>query len=145
MQINIWAVGKLTAGAEKSLIETYLKRCTPLGRALGWQGFSVREFASIQALHAALPTQAYVVACDERGLTPTSGEFAALLHNAPNHEACILLIGAADGLGDALRTRAQKIISFGRMTLPHMLLRVVLAEQIYRACTILNNHPYHRE
>ncbi len=91
------------------------------------------------------PPGALLVMLDERGEQPTSPDFAARLarHRDEARDICFL-IGGADGLDPALRARADWQISFGRMVWPHMLVRVMLAEQLYRAATILAGSPYHR-
>ena len=97
-------------------------------------------------LLAALPQRAMVVALDERGEAVDSAGFADRLGRWRDGGLADLafLIGGADGLSDAVRARADWVIAFGRMTWPHMLARVMLAEQLYRARTILEGHPYHR-
>ncbi len=88
-----------------------------------------------------------LVALDERGKTLTSPEFAAQLgkwRDAGQPEVCFL-IGGADGLSPALRDEADVKLSFGKMVWPHMLARVMLTEQLYRAASILAGSPYHRE
>lgn len=87
----------------------------------------------------------HIVALDERGKDMTSQQFAADMERArDNAQHIAYVIGGAYGLDDALLKSAHNRISLGRMTLPHMLVRVILAEQIYRAHTIMNNHPYHK-
>lgn len=89
---------------------------------------------------------AHVVALDERGSSWTSKQLAGQLENwLGSHQRVSLLIGGADGLSDACKQRANQVWSLSPLTLPHALVRVVLAEQIYRAWTLLQGHPYHRE
>ena len=90
-------------------------------------------------------TPAYAILLDSRGQQYTSEEFAAQLGRLRNEgvQRLVLAIGPADGWSPAARQRANLLFSFGRMTLPHQLARVVLAEQVYRAFTILAGHPYH--
>jgi 23S rRNA (pseudouridine1915-N3)-methyltransferase len=90
-------------------------------------------------------TAAYAILLDSRGQQYTSDEFAAQLGRIRDEgtQRLVLAIGAADGWSPAVRKRANLLLSFGRMTLPHQLARVVLAEQVYRALTILAGHPYH--
>jgi len=87
-----------------------------------------------------------VVALDERGKALTSQAFAQLLAKVRDEGAgtAAILIGGADGLAPAVREAARITLSFGAITLPHGLARIVLAEQLYRAATILAGHPYHR-
>ena len=97
-------------------------------------------------LSRAVPAGAVVVVLDERGRSLSSPQLAAELarwRDAGRQDAAFL-IGAADGLDPALRDRADLAISLGRMVWPHMLARVMLAEQLYRAATILAGLPYHR-
>ena len=91
-------------------------------------------------------TPAYAILLDSRGQQYTSDEFAAQLGRVRDEgvQRLVLSIGPADGWSPAARQRANLLFSFGRMTLPHQLARVVLAEQVYRALTILAGHPYHR-
>jgi 23S rRNA (pseudouridine1915-N3)-methyltransferase len=90
-------------------------------------------------------TPAYAILLDSRGQQYTSDEFAALLGRVRDEgiQRVVLAIGPADGWSQAARERANLLFSLGRMTLPHQLARVVLAEQVYRALTILAGHPYH--
>jgi 23S rRNA (pseudouridine1915-N3)-methyltransferase len=90
-------------------------------------------------------TSAYAILLDSRGQQYTSDEFAAQLGRLRDEgiQRLVLAIGPADGWSPAARKRANLLLSFGRMTLPHQLARVVLAEQVYRALTILAGHPYH--
>jgi 23S rRNA (pseudouridine1915-N3)-methyltransferase len=90
-------------------------------------------------------TPAYAILLDSRGQQYTSDEFAAQLGRVRDEgvQRLVLAIGPADGWSPAARQRANLLFSFGRMTLPHQLARVVLAEQVYRALTILAGHPYH--
>ena len=89
----------------------------------------------------------YLIALDEKGKTLSSNEFAGVLEKTASslggHIAFI--IGGADGLSDEIRNQANLMLSFGRLTFPHMLVRGLLAEQLYRSHTIITNHPYHRE
>src|SRR5580704_6149206 len=90
-------------------------------------------------------TPAYAILLDSRGQQYTSEEFAAHIERIRDEgtQRLVLAIGPADGWSAAARQRANLLFSFGRMTLPHQLARVVLAEQVYRALTILAGHPYH--
>ncbi len=95
---------------------------------------------------AAVPPGATVLALDERGKAISTQGLAVMLSawmRDGSHP--VFAIGGADGLGDEMKARADKIVSLSALTLPHQLVRVVLAEQLYRAWTILARHPYHRE
>lgn len=89
----------------------------------------------------------YIMALDEKGEQPSSLEFARHLQKISGEGKGTIgfIIGGADGLHTEIHRRANRIISFGRMTFPHMLIRGLLAEQLYRSFTIMTNHPYHRE
>jgi len=100
------------------------------------------------ALTAAIPSGAHVYAFDERGETLTSLDFAQGVLGQEELRGAgapvVFVVGGADGLGDALRARAQRLIAFGRLTIAHRLVRVLVLEQIYRGFTILRGAPYHR-
>ena len=100
-----------------------------------------------KALLAAAPKGAVILALDERGKSPSSEAFAAEIGKFRDGGAAGLtfVIGGPDGLHEAVRAAARSLIGFGAMTWPHQLIRVMLAEQIYRAFSILAGHPYHRE
>jgi len=153
------AVGKLKAGPERDLFERYFKRVGDLARPLGFQGMHLseidegrapraadRQAEEARAILAAMPRNGKMIVFDERGTAPTSAQFAAEIATARDNStpAYAFVIGGADGLGQTLRDRADKIISFGAMTLPHQLVRVMAAEQLYRALSIMAGHPYHR-
>ena len=151
----IAAVGRLRQGPEATLIADYLDRHAKAGRALGLPPVTIAEVedkrgggmaAEAELLARAIPLGAAVVAMDERGNQPTSPEFARRLaeYRDGARDLCFV-IGGADGLDPRLRARADWQISLGRLVWPHMLARVMLAEQLYRAATILAGSPYHRE
>ena len=94
------------------------------------------------ALRRPVPGGALLVALDERGATPPSGEFAELCLRGG--QTVVFAIGGPDGHSDAVRTRARHLVSFGRMTVAHRLVRILLHEQIYRGFRILRGEPYHR-
>jgi 23S rRNA (pseudouridine1915-N3)-methyltransferase len=155
VRVHICAVGRLRGGPERTLIDDYLGRFGKTGRALGLGPAAELEVedrkgggmaAEAALLRRALPSGAAVCALDERGREMTSPEFAALLagwRDAGRQDAAFV-IGGADGLDPALREGADAVLSLGRMVWPHMLVRVMLAEQLYRAATILAGGPYHR-
>ncbi|MBV0890258.1 23S rRNA (pseudouridine(1915)-N(3))-methyltransferase RlmH [Paracoccus sp. Z118] len=156
MRIRIAAVGRLPARApEAGLINDYLTRLNQTGRALGLGPASVAEVedrrgggmpAEAALLARQIPDGAAIIALDERGRLLSSPDFAAQLGRwrDDGRPETVLLIGGADGLDPALRDRADLVLSFGQMVWPHMLARVMLAEQLYRAATILAGSPYHR-
>jgi 23S rRNA (pseudouridine1915-N3)-methyltransferase len=155
MRLHLCAVGRLRAGPERDLVDDYLQRCDRTGRPLGIGPVTEHEVedkrgggmaAEAELISRALPTGAVLVVLDERGKTVTSPELAAQLATWRDngHQDTAFVIGGADGIDHALRARAELAISFGRMVWPHMLVRVMLAEQLYRATTILAGSPYHR-
>ena len=156
MRLRIAAVGRLGhAGAEAALIDDYLTRFTQTGRALGLGPATIAEVedrkgggkaAEAALLSRQIPEGAALIALDERGRLISSPDFAAALarFRDQGRSEAVCLIGGADGLDPALRDRADLVLSFGAMVWPHMLVRVMLAEQLYRAATILAGGPYHR-
>ena len=106
------------------------------------QGMAAEEKRILEAL----PENALLVALDERGEAPTSLQLAQHLKNwQQNGEHVCFVIGGADGMSDALKSRARLLLRLSSLALPHGMVRVLLTEQLYRAVSILNNHPYHRE
>jgi 23S rRNA (pseudouridine1915-N3)-methyltransferase len=158
MRLALIAVGRLKDGPERELCLRYAGRVADTGRALGLQGPDIAELAESRARRAedrkAEEAGAFAgkigsgltVALDERAPPLGSEAFAARLarERDAGTQAVQFLIGGADGLDPALRARAGWALSFGAMTLPHQLVRVLVLEQIYRALTILSGHPYHR-
>lgn len=155
MRITIAAVGRLRRGPEAVLLADYLDRFAKAGRGLGLPPVQVVEVedkrnagmgAEADLLARAIPDGSAIIAMDERGDQPTSPQFAARLAGFRDGARDVaFVIGGADGIDPALRARADWQISFGRMVWPHMLARVMLAEQLYRAATILAGGPYHRD
>ena len=155
MRLNICAVGRLRAGPERALIDDYLKRFDRTGRALGLGPATEHEIedrkgggmaAEGALLARTIPGGAVVIALDERGRAMTSPDFAGLLaeFRDAGRQDLALLIGGADGLAPDLRNSADAVLSLGPMVWPHMLVRVMIAEQLYRAASILAGAPYHR-
>ena len=155
MRISIVAVGRLRAGPEKTLLDDYLTRFDRTGRALGLGPARVIEVedkknagmgAEAALLRKALPKGAVICTLDERGRVMSSPDFAQKLGGwrDAGRQDLALIIGGADGIDPSLRAEADFSISFGSMVWPHMLVRVMLAEQLYRAATILSGGPYHR-
>ena len=156
MRVHICAVGRLRAGPERALVEDYLTRFDRTGRALGLGPAQVVEVddrkgggmaAEAELLRRAIPDGAVIGCLDERGKDMTSPQFATKLAHLRDQgrRDLALIIGGADGIDPSLRAEADFALSFGRMVWPHMLVRVMLSEQIYRAATILAGSPYHRE
>ena len=156
MRVHLCAVGRLRAGPERDLIDDYVTRFNRTGRALGLGPFAEAEVedrkgggmeAEAALLARAVPTGALTVVMDERGRTLTSPEFADQLGKwrDAGRQDVAFCIGGADGLAPVFRQNADFALSVGAMVWPHMLVRVMLAEQLYRAASILANSPYHRE
>lgn len=149
----------MKAGPERDLVERYRARVDPLARQLGFGAFETIEIAEDRARSEAARRKAEATAVlaritdgefvvfDERGRTATSGEFAENLGawRDSGRPAVSLVIGGPNGLDAACRERASLCVSFGRLTMPHQLVRILVVEQLYRAMTILAGHPYHRE
>lgn len=155
MRVHIVAVGRLRTGPERELVDDYLARFGKTGRALGLGPAQIIEVedkkgggmaAEAALLEKALPKGALVCVMDERGREMPSPDFARQLGDWRDQGVAdvAFVIGGADGIDAALRARADTALSFGAMVWPHMLVRVMLAEQLYRAATILAGGPYHR-
>lgn len=153
MKIIIGAVGKMKKKSpEEALINEYVSKTrwpVEIKEVEEKRALPVDELKSAESelLLKALPNDAKIVVLDERGETLSSRELASRLcvWQDSGVGTVAFLIGGANGHSETLRQRADLKLSFGRMTLPHMLMRVVLAEQIYRAKTILDGHPYHKD
>lgn len=154
MKVRIAAVGRLRSGGKAELLADYRTRFDRTGRALGLGPLDIREVeakkggksAEADLLRKAASDARPLIALDERGKTLTSPAFANQLgawRDAGRPEACFL-IGGADGLAAELAAEADFKLSFGAMVWPHMLARVMLVEQLYRAASILAGSPYHR-
>lgn len=139
MLLHIVARGKIGRSPEAELTDRYLKR-------IGWPT-KVTELPDRGGTLPAAASNAVTVVLDERGKTLSSAEFARTLEGwrDTGRREARFLIGAADGHEPSLRQRADLLLSFGPATWPHMLARAMLAEQLFRATSILSNHPYHRE
>ena len=157
MRLLIVAVGRMKRGPERELVERYVTRAAQSGRALGLAGCDVievpesrassadrRKVEEAKAIRSKLPEGAAVLALDERGQAMDSRIFARSVDDAraANRSAFACVIGGPDGLDPSLTAVAA---SFGRFVLPHQIVRVLVAEQLYRATTILLGHPYHRD
>ncbi|MDO8985272.1 23S rRNA (pseudouridine(1915)-N(3))-methyltransferase RlmH [Cypionkella sp.] len=155
MRLHVCAVGRLRAGPERDLVDDYYTRMDRTGRALSLGPVSELEVedkknlgmaAEAVLLERAIPTGALIATLDERGRVLSSPEFAEMLAGWRDggRQDVAFVIGGADGIDPSLRAKAGFSLSFGRMVWPHMLVRVMLAEQLYRAATILGGGPYHR-
>lgn len=159
MRLAVAAVGRLKSGPEAELVADYAARIRALGRSIGFTEFTIVEIDSPKGLEgpakkareatlllAAVPSKARRAALDERGAQLSSAAFAKLIGDWRDQGApdAAFLIGGADGLDANARESAEAVVAFGKATWPHMLVRAMLCEQIYRAMTILSGHPYHR-
>ncbi len=159
MRITLICVGRLKSGPERELFERYYARLKAMARSAGVTDVDVREIDESRArrpedrraeeaaaLDKALGPRDALVALDERGDSPSSESWAADIARARDsgNAAYVVVIGGPDGLSASLRTKASTVISFGAMTWPHQLVRVMAVEQLYRALSILSGHPYHR-
>ncbi|MGR3342066.1 MAG: 23S rRNA (pseudouridine(1915)-N(3))-methyltransferase RlmH [Paracoccaceae bacterium] len=155
MRVHICAVGRLRAGPEHELVDDYLNRFDRTGRALGLGPASMTEVedrkgggkkSETTLLEKSIPKNALICVLDERGDVKSSIDFARQLARwrDDGQQDVAFVFGGADGIDPGMRARADASLSFGKMVWPHMLARVMLAEQLYRAATILAGGPYHR-
>ncbi len=155
MRVAIAAVGRRRGGPEQTLVEDYRTRFDRTGRTVGLGPLTITEVedrkgggmaAEAALLERAVPSGAVICALDERGRTMSSPDFAdwmAKLRDQGRQDLAFV-IGGADGIDPAFRSQADSMLSLGKMVWPHMLVRVMLAEQLYRAAGILAGTPYHR-
>lgn len=159
MRVRIAAIGRMKQGPERELCARYLDRATATGKPLALTGFEVHELPESRAgsaarrkaeeaaaLSAALP-DGLVVCLDEHGKSLTSPVFAERLRQwrDDGRPSVNFVIGGADGLDSEFCAAAELMLSLSRLTWPHQLVRIMLAEQLYRTTTIIAGHPYHRE
>ena len=159
MHLSILSIGRMKRGPEQELLKTYLERANKAGPSLHLFGPKLTEFpearsadaserksAEANKMLASVPAGAQVVLLDETGKDCSSVEFSRLIaekRDSGTSNLCFAL-GGPDGHGDEIRNAAMQSIRFGKQTWPHQIARILLAEQIYRAMTILSGHPYHR-
>lgn len=152
MKISIIATGKLKERYFSDAVNEYVKRCSRFGDVRvtelpdAPQGKTAAEQSRIESVQLLDKAKGYIIAMDGIGEQITSEELASLIsaRGLDGTKEISFLIGGSHGHTDELRARADKLISFGRITLPHQLFRVVLAEQIYRALTIIAGTPYNK-
>ena len=159
MKLLLASIGRLKAGPERDLATRYIDRAVAAARGVGLTGVDQRELEEsrarrpedrkaeeARALRQILPPGARLVLLDERGKSISSEAFSADIGRARDggSPAYVLAIGGPDGFDPALRSEAALVLAFGAMTWPHQLVRIMAAEQVYRAITILSGHPYHR-
>jgi 23S rRNA (pseudouridine1915-N3)-methyltransferase len=160
MRLIVASVGRLKAGPERALLDRYQQRFAGLAQRLALSPVEWREVEASRAGDAATRMSeeatgltrlaraaGSIIALDAKGVALSSKGFADHLASVRDRgvKATALLIGGPDGLAPALRREAQLTFSLGAMTLPHALVRIIVAEQLYRAATILAGHPYHRD
>jgi len=159
MRLTVAAVGRARAAPEQALFELHWERAAALGPKLGFPkldlvvietsraaGAEARMQEEAAKLSARLPASAHRIALDEAGRSLSSEAFARQLASLRDRGGADIafLIGGPDGLSPALRRGAEERLAFGPQTWPHLMVRAMLAEQIYRAFTILSGHPYHQ-
>ena len=159
MRLTVLAVGHSRGSSEGALIDDYIHRAGAMGRGMGFAAVKMEEVAVSKArdaktrmaeeaekLSARVPAGAHIVLLDARGKGMTSEDFAEMLgalRDAGTKDLCFV-IGGPDGLAPLPGKRSGRSLAFGPQTWPHLLVRAMLAEQVYRALTILAGHPYHR-
>lgn len=158
MRLMICAVGRLKAGPERDLVARYSERLNASARNLAFGPLDIVEIDESRARRPddrkaeeaekllAAAGSAEIISLDANGASPGSEAFASRLAGWRDGgtPSLAFLIGGADGHGDAIKSRAMMTLSFGKMTWPHQIVRILLAEQLYRASTIIAGHPYHR-
>lgn len=160
MEITLTAIGRARGAPEQSLIEAHAGRFDALARSLGFRPLRIREWEPSKAsrpeerktreaeqLMRAIEPGRPLIALDERGEDLSSRTLTKRLARWRDDgvPGCTFMIGGADGLDPALVAKANHVMAFGSATWPHLLVRAMLVEQIYRAATILAGHPYHRD
>jgi 23S rRNA (pseudouridine1915-N3)-methyltransferase len=161
VQVSLFAIGRMKSGPERELAARYCERFEKAAPAIGLSFAGVTEKpeslareaaqrkldeAALLRAHCATTPGTLLVLLDETGMMQGSQEFAGFIaaRRDGGTRRMVLAIGGADGHDASLRAQAALVLSFGRATWPHQLVRVMLAEQLYRAATILSGHPYHR-
>lgn len=161
MQLVLFCVGRLKSGPERELVDRYLDRLNKTGPQCGLSFGGVNEIAESRAQSVRQrqidesthcrqlltgPRTALLM-FDERGKAHTSREFAKKIDNMKDSglQTLVAAIGGPDGHDPTLATEASMVVGLGCLTWPHQIARILVAEQLYRASSILNNHPYHRD
>ena len=153
MKLTILTVGRVKRGPERELIDDYLSRAAKLGGSLGFRSVDEVEVESGggmeregERLLSRIPSGARIIRLDERGKTMRSEALASMLANIrDNGEDLCFLIGGADGYSADVIAAAPQTLSLGAFTWPHRLVRVMIAEQVYRGFSILAGTPYHKD
>ncbi|WP_375618083.1 MULTISPECIES: 23S rRNA (pseudouridine(1915)-N(3))-methyltransferase RlmH [unclassified Bartonella] len=159
MQISVFAVGRMKSGAEQKLVQHYLDRFSKISGDVGLHLKKLQEIPESRAqtvcqrmeeegrkLIEFLPEKCRLIVLDERGESISSTSFSEKLrcYRDEGIRDVVIALGGPDGHNEQIRKRADFLLSFGLMTWPHQIARILLTEQLYRAVTIENNHPYHR-
>jgi 23S rRNA (pseudouridine1915-N3)-methyltransferase len=158
LRLSVLAVGRLKSGPERELVERYRQRIESMGRGLGFAGLDIVELPESRARRdddrraeeaSGLLEKAgssVLVVFDERGKSLSSEALAERIGRWRDEGRASLacIVGGPDGLDPGLRQRADLVVSFGALTMPHQIVRALVAEQLYRALTIIAGHPYHR-
>jgi 23S rRNA (pseudouridine1915-N3)-methyltransferase len=159
MRLTVVAIGRLKQGPERQLADRYRERAEKSGRAAGFRGLDVVEVDESRsrdaerrmieesvAVASVIPDDAVLIVLDEKGKSLPSRVLADQFGRwRDDGRDAVFVIGGPDGIAPALRDKADLRLSFGAMTWPHQLVRIMLMEQLYRVVTILSGHPYHRE
>lgn len=160
MRLVLICVGRLKAGPERELVTRYVERAAATGRALGFSAVELRETPEsrasrpedrkreeARAISGLLAPGFKIIALDGTGKQLTSPGLAAELRRAQDAAlaGAAFVIGGPDGLDTGFLASSSLTLSLGTLTWPHQLARIMTAEQVYRAMTILSGHPYHRE
>ena len=160
MQLKLFCVGRLKAGPERQLVERYLDRLAKTGPQCGITFGGTIEIPESKLQEAKQRKAEESARCrellsgkgsrllifDERGKTPDSRQFASFIGQLRDQgvKTLVAAIGGPDGHDPALRQRAEMVVALGRLTWPHQIARIMVAEQLYRAASILAGAPYHR-
>lgn len=146
VKYKLIALGAIKNGPEKTLLDSYLKRLSldfSIQEIISKKGMSKENEGNLILNYIHLSDT--VIVLDEKGENLSTCAFFELTEKISREsKTCVFVIGGADGLGENIKNRSQFKISFGHMTWPHMLVRSLLVEQLYRCQQIKNNHPYHR-
>lgn len=144
MKITILSIGKFKSSPLKPIFETYQKRLERPAELIELEALSKQEESDL--LIKKIPTGSYVIALDEKGKEFSSPEFSKKLEllQVDGQPHFTFLIGGAEGHTPELKKQANLLLSLGKMTWPHMVVRLLLLEQIYRAQQIIKGHPYHK-
>ena len=160
MRLIIVAIGRLKKGPEQELVKRYADRIKKSGKAVGLTSVETIEIPESKAgdaktrklqeaneIRARLPEKTMVWLFDERGKSVSSPQFSSYVEQCldQGNNALSIVIGGPDGLDPDFRRSADRVLSFGALTMPHQIVRILVFEQVYRSVTILTNHPYHRE